>query len=387
MRILVVHNRYQQAGGEDAVVAAEMALLTSAGIDVSGWQVDNDNIRGPAAMVATGLTTAYNTASREALGREIDRFRPDVVHIHNTFPRLSPAVFDACLHRGVPSVATLHNYRTICANALLMRNGVPCELCVTGSPYQAILHGCYRGSRLASAPLAQMIHWHRRRQTWSTKVDGLIALTDFARDRFLAAGFLPDNLHVKPNFVNDPGQFHGARAGALFVGRLSEEKGLRTLIQAWAQVDEPLDIVGDGPLLSWVRRAAPENVRVHGGLGKAAVLAMMQKARALVVPSLWYEGFPMVVVEGLANGLPILASRIGALEEIVGTTGAGAVFEPGDATSLSSVVNAIMSNESRRHSLGEAARAAYEKLYTPAMNLSQLLAIYRAAAARARARM
>src|SRR5271169_3732856 len=226
MKVLIVHNRYQHVGGEETVVANEQALLDSYGWETRLWSVSNDAITGTWSKITAAVRAPYSRPARDELARLIAEFMPAVVHVHNFFPLLSPSVYDACRAAGVAVVQTLHNYRTICLGALLTRDGHPCEDCISGSPYQGALHGCYRGSRIGTLAVARMIDTHRRRGTWLHKVDRFIALSAFARKKFIAAGFPADRIAVKPNFAVDRGTATAAaRAGALYVGRLSSEKG------------------------------------------------------------------------------------------------------------------------------------------------------------------
>lgn len=249
MRILLVHNEYRGPGGEDVVLANEHCLLIERGHAVHVAKVTNADISGWAAKARAAWYTSYRPQSRFWLAGNIQDFTPDVVHVHNFFPLLTPAIYDACFDAGVAVVQTLHNYRTVCANGLLLREGRPCEDCILGSPYQAVLHRCYRGSRLGSWTVARLIQVHRSRNTWRDKVTRFIALTRFARSKFVEAGLPAEKIVVKPNFVPDPGPpTNDSRQGALFVGRLAPEKGITTLLRAWATVDASLTVVGDGPL-------------------------------------------------------------------------------------------------------------------------------------------
>ena len=378
MRILQVHNTYQRAGGEDAVVANEGVLLTDHGHEVRLWSKDNAAITGPWAKLRTARQVPYSHRARRQIGQVIAEFRPDVAHVHNFFPLLTPAVYDAIRDAGVAVVQTLHNYRTICAGALLLRDGRPCEDCIGGSPYQGALHGCYRGSRLASVAVARMIARHRGRGTWRTKVDRFIALTEFARTKFVEAGFPRDKIAVKPNFVEDGGTRvpEGSRSGALFVGRLSPEKGIGTLLAAWRGLDVPLRIAGDGPLLSMVRGANPPNVAPLGGLPPEAVSQEMTRAAFLAMPSEWYETFGLVIVEAFCQGLPVIASRLGAMAEIVEDGVTGLHFTPGDAQDLAAKVRWASDHPEEMLEMGRTARRIYEQKYTPKVNYDQLIAVY-----------
>lgn len=378
MKVLIVHNHYREAGGEDAMVAAERALLAAHGHETALFTVSNDAVAGLGGRIAAAWRAPYAAAAREALAARIEAERPAIVHIHNFFPLLSPAVYDACRAAGAPVVQTLHNYRLICPAATLLRAGRVCEDCVTGSPYRAALYGCYRGSRLGSLAVARMLARHRRRDTWGTRVDRFIALTAFARRKFIEGGLPAARIAVKPNFVmNDPGTAPAeGRRGALYVGRLSAEKGVLNLIEAFRALDEPLRIVGDGPLAARLRAEAPANVAVLGPRDADAVADEMARAAFLVVPSLCYEGFPVVIAEAYARGLPVLASDLGGLAEIVEDGVTGLRFPPGDAAALAACAARLSAAPEARARMGTAARARFEARYSAAANYRMLRAIY-----------
>ena len=383
MQILLAHNFYQQPGGEDVVFRNEGELLRSRGHIVEPLTVTSKYITGLWSKIKVATQTSYSARGFKLMGRSIKSFQPDVIHIHNFFPLLTPAVYDACQAAGVPVVQTLHNYRLLCAS-YLYRNARPCEDCIGASPYQAVLHGCYRGSRLGSMAVARMIDVHRRRDTWNTRVDRFIALTEFARSRFLAAGICPEKLAVKPNFVFDPGLLDEAadtrRSGALFVGRLSPEKGVATLLAAWRRLQAPLVIAGDGPMRRDVERAASEVLDFRAYLSKQAVQQAMRAAAFLIMPSEWYEGFPVVIAEAYANGLPVIASRRGAMAELVEDRITGLHFTAGDANDLAEKVQWATAHPEEIRAMGHRARQVYETNYTPEVNYRQLIAIYEAAA-------
>lgn len=380
MRVLIAHNSYQQSGGEDAVVANERALLADAGCEVALLHVHNDEINSFWNKLWTTINLAHSPRGKTLMARKIERFRPDVVHVHNFFPLLTPSIYDACRDAGVPVVQSLHNYRLTCAGATLFRDGKPCEDCVHGSPYQAALHGCYRGSHAGSLAVARMIDVHRRNNTWNTRVDRFIALTRFAKERYVAAGIEPARIAVKPNFVPDPGRTPAGRqpprVGALFVGRLSPEKGLRVLLQAWQGLDVPLTIIGDGPLKDLAVAGSGGAITYLGKQTPLEVRAAMRGAAFLVMPSETYETFGMVIVEAFANGLPIIASRLGAMAELVEDGRSGFLFRPGDARDLAAKARSVAARPDVLRGLSEGARATYEARYTPEVNLRALMAIY-----------
>lgn len=387
MKILFVHNYYQHAGGEDNVVAAEIKLLAEHGHDVELWSVDNKDLpSGLFGKVKTALTTAYSPASRAAARDHLRRFKPDVVHVHNFFPQISPAVYDACQDEGIPVVQTLHNYRPICPGAMLMRDGKICEQCISGSPYLAAWHGCYKGSKPGSLVVANMVARHRREGTWRHKVDRFIALTEFGKGKFVEAGFPADKIAVKANFLHDPlrdspRHYPPAPGFALFVGRISEEKGIKTLLQAWSAFDDQsvLKVAGVGPLEALLQ--GKPNIQALGRQNAAKVSQLMREAAFLVLPSEWYEGFPLVLVEAFAHGLPVLASRLGSMADIIEDGENGLLFTPGDAGDLAAKAKWLLKNPQQAQKFGENARRTFLEKYTAERNYAELMEIYRDAKA------
>jgi glycosyltransferase involved in cell wall biosynthesis len=387
LKVLLVHNRYQQYGGEDAVVDVETKMLREAGHKVETFFVTNDRIIGARAKLTAAALTPYNPMARRALRKRLQADRPDIVHVHNFFPQLSPSIFDACIDERVPVVMTMHNFRIGCSNAFLFRDGKPCEDCLTGSAYHAVQHRCYRSSRLGSLAVASMIAYHRRVGTWQHKVTRFIALTDFSRGKLVQAGLPTGKVVVKPNFVADPLDSMAVSspgAGAVFIGRLSPEKGGATLIEAWQGINLPLRIVGDGPEADELRRAAPANVTFVGHRQRADVYREIAGAAFVIVPSIWYENFPVTVIEAMAMGKPILASRIGALQEIVTEGVTGLHFQPGDAADLRHAVARLANAPELSREMGENGRRLYLDKLSPAKNLNTLIDIYSAAIAEGR---
>jgi glycosyltransferase involved in cell wall biosynthesis len=384
MKILMVHNRYQIAGGEDSVVDAEVALLRQSGHEVVMHHANNDGIKGPLRKFSAALSATYSSIAKRELAVVLDRERPDVAHVHNFFPVLSPSIYDACAQARIPVVQTLHNYRTICPGALLMRDQKVCELCVTGSPYQAVKYGCYRESKLGTLAVARMVATHRKRRTWSTKIQRIIALTAFARAKFGEAGFDTDRIAIKPNFIADPiedGDLGAHDQGALFVGRISVEKGVDVMIDAWRDQELPLRIAGDGPRYDELRTSAlPDSVGFLGRQTKNQVYQAMRQARFMVMPSVWYEGFPMVIVEAFAHGLPVVCSRLGGMAEVVEDGVSGLHFEPGNPEDLAAKVQVLIDDPERCRAMGRAARDQFLAAYGPEQNIAHLERIYRDAA-------
>jgi glycosyltransferase involved in cell wall biosynthesis len=377
MKILIAHNTYQQRGGEDVVFEHDSAMLASAGLDVWRFTVGNDHIHGLSAQIAAARSVISNRASVRALCDEVRAFAPDVVHIHNFFPTLSPAAVDAVARQGIPVVVTLHNYRLICAGALLMRDDKPCEDCVGHTKLSGVIHGCYRGSRIGSAAVAAMgayfkglLKTHARRLT-------LIALTEFGKSRFVADGFPAEMIEVCGNVISDPGIGLPQRERRIvYVGRLSAEKGVDTLVRAARDLDGTIEIIGDGPERRRLAEEAPQNVEFRGQLTGAEVRERMKRATALAIPSRWYEGFPLVSLEAMATGTPILASRIGALAEIVADGTTGILIPPDEEAAWRAAMQRILQFPHEAETLGSQARSVYLKAHSVEAGISNLKRIY-----------
>lgn len=382
--ITIVHGRYREPGGEDEVVESEAALL-----ELNGWTV----VRAVADPVPQGLSGLGS--ARRALGAiwsqrqyrlmvaDVMRSGARLMHVHNLWPALSPAVIAAARAAGIPVVMTLHNYRLVCPAATLLRAGSPCETCLGRAvPWPGIVHRCYRDSRAASAAVAVMLSAHRLVRTWSRAVDRFIVPSEYAKGVFLRAGFGGDRLAVKPHFVFDPkpsGESRAApRSGALFVGRLSAEKGVTTLMQAWQGLDSSLTVIGAGPMLDMVRGAAGSLVVSRGWQPRPAISEAMARAAYLIVPSIAPESFGRTVVEAFSHGLPVIASRRGALGEIVEDRVTGLLVEAKSPAALAQAVRWAEANPDEMSKMGRNARAAYEREYTPESNYRLLSAIYAA---------
>lgn len=382
MKILLVHNFYQQAGGEDSVFEAEGQLLEERGHEVLRFTAHNDAIQDMSRLQAA-RATLWNGDMYSKIAEVAAGFRPDVAHFHNTFPLISPAGYYAAREQGAAVVQTLHNFRLACANALFFREGKPCEDCLGRSfGWPAVRHSCYRGSRLGSFVTALMVNRHRARGTWQRAVDRYIVLTEFARERFVRAGLPEPKLAVKPNFVPDPGVGTHEGGYALFVGRLSVEKGVSTLLDAWRIVGEslPLKIAGDGPLAAEVGAASGSGgVAWVGARPKSEVQDLMRSAKVLVVPSICYEGCPMALVEAKASGLPVVASDLGAMGTMVEPRKTGLLFRAGDPQALAEAALEMDRDPELRRVCAEGARLDYLRAYSPDASYQSTLEIYEAA--------
>ena len=378
MKVLLVHNSYQQPGGEDQVFASEAELLASHGHEVARYTADNDAVGQLDKLTLALRTTWSRTAYRELLAL-LRRERPQIVHVHNTLPLLSPAVYYAAGAAGVPVVQTLHNYRLICPKAILLREGRIWEDCVgRRQPWPSIVHACYRQSRGATSAVAVMLSVHQLLGTWTRKVNRYVALTEFMRRKFIFGGLPEQLIAVKPNFVpSDPGMGDHSGGYALYVGRLSPEKGVGTLLRAWAHIGGrlPLKIAGDGPLRHLADSSTP-GVEWLGQLEHRSAVALMRKASVLAFPSECYEGFPASIAEAFATGLPVLASDLGAMAEIVTEGRTGLLFKPGDALDIAAKIEWILGHPAETREMGRHARVEYEDKYTADRNYQMLHEIY-----------
>lgn len=380
MRIVVAHNFYQQPGGEDQVFADEAALLESRGHSVTRFTVHNAEVNHLNRITLAGRTI-WNRSSFEELRQLVSREQAEVVHFHNTFPLLSPSVYSAVKSAGAAVVQTLHNYRLICPTAICYRDGQVCEDCVTRTiPWPAILHRCYRGDRGASVVTAAMLAVHHLRGTYRNDVDAYIALTTFARDKFVQSGLPADKFTVKPNFVEpDPAPGDGRGGYALFVGRLTESKGISILLKAWKRLraDISLKIAGDGELAPMVRDAAATDPRIHfvGRLPQDQIFDLMGQASALIFPSVWYEGLPKTIIESFARGTPVIASNLGSMSDVITPDRTGAHFNPGDPADLAATVTRLFADD-RVSSLRNSVREEFELRYTADANYRMLMDVY-----------
>jgi glycosyltransferase involved in cell wall biosynthesis len=393
MKILSLHNHYQQRGGEDESTQLEVELLRSRGHEVLEYREHNDRIAERRRFsVAAG--TVWSHGSYRSVRTVIRHFQPDVVHVQNFFPLLSPSVYYSARHEDVAVVQSLRNYRILCPNGLFFRSGSVCEACRSRTiPIPGILHGCYRGSRAATAVVGAMTAAHKLAGTWSRVVDVYIALTEFARSKFVEGGIPAERMVVKPNFLEIPKRTRSGAGGyALFVGRLSAEKGVDCLIRAWSEsIPFPLLIAGDGPqkeeLEAIIARAGlQDRVQLIGRRSRQEVEELMLNAAFLVFPSTWYETFGRVAVEAFAHGVPVVASRLGAMAEIVEHGRTGLLFRPGDPEDLAQQLHCMASDEQKRLDMGLNARREYESKYTPETNYRMLIECYQRAMERASAR-
>jgi glycosyltransferase involved in cell wall biosynthesis len=385
MRILIVHNAYQEAGGEDVVFEQERRLLSRNGHHVVTYERSNHELDAYSNLQRVGMLRQIISADdskceiREILRTE----KPDLAHVHNTFMMVSPSVFEVCREEGVPVIQTLHNYRLLCPAAILYRDGHVCEECSDHGLLRSVCHGCYRDSRAATAAVALMLQVHRAQRTWQDSVDSYVALTEFSRQKFIEGGLPANKIHVKPNFVHpDPGERTVAGDYALFAGRLSEGKGIRTLLEAWDLLASsiPLVVVGDGPLRATLEEKTKQKnmkrVTFRGRLDVTETRMAMKRAAFLIVPSVWYETFSLNIAEAFACGTPVICSRLGAMQENVADHRTGIHFTAGDAKDLAQKVDWAWTHPDELALMGKEARREYENRFTPEKNYARLMEIY-----------
>lgn len=374
MRILIAHNAYQQKGGEDGVVATESALLRSRGIEVAEYSRHNDDITGMSRLALAGQTL-WSSHTEADIAKWVADFRPDVIHAHNTFPLISPSLYVAAHKAGVPVVQTLHNFRLFCPQAMLLRDGKVCEDCLGKVPWRGVMRGCYRGSRAQTAVIGGMQVLHRALGTYRNKVTRYIALNEFCRSKFIEGGLPPERIVVKPNFVDVPAGENVLRQSGLFVGRLSAEKGIAVLAGSMEKLPSfQLNVIGSGP----EEKVLSSHANIHrlGFLPREQIFSHMQSAAYLLMPSIWYENFPLTLVEAFANGLPVIASRLGAMAELIADGKTGLLFDPGSAEDLAKKILWAETYPQAMLEMGKNARLEYEAKYTPEHNFGQLMAVY-----------
>jgi glycosyltransferase involved in cell wall biosynthesis len=381
MNILVCHNFYQRPGGEDQVFADEVALLRGGGHAVETFTVHNDAVTGQGKL-ALAVNTIWNRSIARHIGELVRKHRADVVHFHNTFPLISPAAYWAARSAGAAVVQTLHNYRLLCPGSLFLRDGKVCEDCLGKSvPWPGAAHSCYRGDRAASVATVALLSAHRGIRTYHRAVDLYVALTDFARQKFVEGGFPRHKLTTKPNFIqNDPGPGTGAGGYALYVGRLDEGKGIEVLLPAWRKVkgNFELRILGDGLLAPLVKEATAADPRINwlGRRPMGDVYAAMGDAAFMLLSSVWYEAMPKTVVEAYSRGTPIVASALGALAELVQPGRTGLHFKPGDVDDLARQMQWALEHPAEMRAFRAHCRQTFDERYTADENLRLLERVY-----------
>ncbi|MGL1922385.1 MAG: glycosyltransferase family 4 protein [Hyphomicrobiales bacterium] len=395
MKILLAHNHYgsEAPSGENVVFELERTMLERRGHKIQVFERYSDDIRkkGATGLIQGALSTPWNPFSAREMRNTITDFQPDVIHAHNTFPLLSPSIFSAA--KGVGRILTLHNYRLFCPAGIPMRDGKVCTQCIDKhSVWPALKHGCYRNNRVATLPIAANVALQRMRKTWQKDIEAFIVLTDFQKDLMISAGLPENSVKVKPNFYEGSPTmipYEKRQNRVVFIGRLSEEKGVGDLVKAWLDWGggaPMLHLIGDGPLRSQLESQAGDtsNIKFFGQISSQQAQQEMSEASLFILPSLCFEGFPMVLREAFALGTPSLVSDLGPLPALV-AKGEGLVFQGGNAEDLRQKVMALWPNKEKLANMALKARSAYEESYTEEVNYNKLISIYNGAIALSKA--
>ena len=379
-RILLVHNYYQHPGGEDTVFSSEKSLLLEHGHTVFEYTDSNKRIE-LLGNINSAVQTIWSRSSYNAIKKKLMEVKPDIVHFHNTFMLVSPSAYYACSEMGIPVIQTLHNYRLLCSNALLFRNSAVCEDCINlKNLLPGVYHKCYRNSYSQSTIVAGMLGIHRHIRTWQNKIDLYISLTEFARQKFVQGGLPEEKIIVKPNFItsNEISDCTGVGEYAIFIGRLTFEKGVDILLSAWDKLQIPLKIVGDGELRESVQKYAKKSnfIEYMGQLSQKSVIDLLKKSRFLVFPSRLYEGLPMTIVEAFSCGVPVIASDLTPRAELICDSEIGILYSSNDPASLAYKAESLWNHPGICARMGRNARREYEDKYTPENNYELLQKIY-----------
>ena len=385
MKILTLHNKYKYRGGEDEARESEDVLLRERGHEVKEIVLDNNDI-GPSGLVRIGMETSWSVGSYRRVCEAVKEWRPDILDVHNFFPLFSPSVHYVGLKQRVPVIQTLHNYRLLCPGATFYRAGAVCEDCTRHwTPWPSVVHRCYRGSMSQTGAAAVMVTLHRVLRTWHRAVSVFITSSQFEKRKFVEHGFPESKILVKPNHLLNPGPLSSGGQHFMFVGRLSAEKGVLTLLKAMEQVNPGtrLKIAGDGPLESVVREAVSRNPRIEylGRIPQRDVLDQIASARCLIFPSEWYETFGRVAAEAFSRGTPVIASKIGAVAEVVDDGRTGFHFRPGDAGDLAETIEHAATDPRVLTRMRLEARREYEQNFTAERGYQLLMAAYHKAIA------
>lgn len=390
MKILQIHNKYKLLGGEDTVLKLEKDLLIENGHQVNTFQITNEKIETPSFLskIKLGLNTIWSRQSYKRIIRELKVQKPDIIHIHNTFPLLSPSIYWAIKKQNIPVVLTLHNYRLVCANALLLKDNLPCEKCVGEIGTKALFYKCYRNSLTATLPLFLMNLFHKIIGTYRNKIDAFITLTEFSKSIFIKGGIPPNKVFVKPNFITLDNNIiikPSDRKDIVFVGRVSEEKGVDLLLKAWEQIkaydNNNLIIIGDGPEKEKLEKQYNlQNVKWLGWQDRNNVLKIVSHSKYFIMTSKCYEGFPMVILEAMSKSVPVIVPNHAGFPEIVKEVYSGFLFTPNDVQSIKSTIEkAIELSDKKYEKLCHNSRVKFDEFYSSDINYKMLLEIYRKA--------
>ncbi len=384
MRILLIHNHYLEQGGEDEVVRTEKAMLKRFGHEVIFYERSNAELSHLNPLQKIRYFTRdifWSKKTYEEVCQIINEQKPDIAHIHNTFLMISPSVYEACFEKRIPVVQTLHNYRFLCPIGTFYRKTKVCEDCLKTGKKSAVIHRCYKNSYIASSILINIIRFFFQNKILSQKINHFIVLSEFSLKKYLDNGFPTEKFSIKPNFLDfDPGISETQGQYALFVGGFFPYKGIRTLLKAWDKLKEdfPLKMIGDGPLFKRLKeRFGKSNIEFLGRKPFKEILEYLKGALFVIVPSECYENFPRIIVEAYACGIPVIASNLGAMKDLVKDHSHGLLFEAGNSDDLALKITHLIRNKALVQELGKNAREEYMRKYTFERNYESLMEIYK----------
>lgn len=381
-KVLMAHNYYQVPGGEDTVFHNEVNMLEKNGHKVIKYTRYNDEIKGGVlSKLKLGIDTIFSLKTYKEVKKLIDENDIDVVHVHNTLPLISPSIYYAARAKKVPVVQTIHNFRLLCPGATFTRNGEICEDCVSKGLEQSLKHKCYRGSLAQTFIMYAMLKFHRIIGTYN-KIN-YITLTEFNKNKLSSLVKDENKIRVKPNFVEKNDKVERVLEDYfVYIGRLDEIKGINFLVEAWTEIDKNIDlyVIGTGPEEKKVKNFIEENnitnIKLLGFMKREEAFKIIQKSRAIIVPSKWYEGFPMTIAESFSLGVPVIGSNIGNIESIIDDRTSGLLFEMDNKKSLKKIVENTFYNKEESKLLGENAYKAFKEKYTDIENYKNLKEIY-----------
>ena len=383
MKILQIHNEYKYFGGEDLIVEREKNLLLENNHEVIQLiRKNNNEIKNIWDQLIVSKNLTYSKKSEKIVDEKIKFTKPDIVHIHNFFPLWSPSILNSCKKNKIPVVMSIHNYRLVCANGALYRNGKICELCPKNGLHNAIYYRCYQDSLIKTLPVVNLISTFRKKKIWN-KMNKLIVNTEFAKKKFISFGIPEDKLAVKANFIEEDYKINDSESNKedfiIYIGRLSKEKGLELLIKAWEKIDFKLKIFGDGPLKQKISNLIKNNekIELNNFIPNHEVSKQMAKAKFLIFPSEWYEGFSITLLEAFVNKLPVLSSNIGSMQEIIEDNINGILFKSGDVHDLIDKINKMIKNPDLLNNIKDKAYEKYQTLYSKKKNYEILVNIYK----------
>lgn len=384
MRILIAHNFYQIPGGEDAVARSEIDLLSSFGEEVFTYERHNDELKrlNPFAQITHFVSLSHNRHSYNQMRETLRKHRPKIAHFHNIYYMMTPSVYQACRDEGVPVVQSLHNYRMMCSNGLLFRDGHVCEDCIKKDVWEGVKHRCFRNSAVLTALMASNLDRLWRKGVWINDVDRYIVAAEFTRRKYMDRGIPVEKIVHKPHFIHpDLGKRNKDKGYALYLGRLSQEKGVDILLQAWRSIkDVPLKIAGTGGMEGKLKKFAKDhgltNVEFLGFLNQTQCQDVLSQASVVIIPSVCYENFPRIVVEAFSCGVPVVASRLGSLAELIEDGETGLLVEAGNAEAIHRAVRRCFDNKIKAAYMGDNARRVFEEKYTAKANYQKLIGIY-----------